>query len=72
MLLISFLDVEYLVKTEPVEITVSSGDLWWPNGFGEQKLFDVYIQLNRDDIHLDEVDKTSLDLVLSFFFKFYY
>lgn len=39
------------------EITIKSPDLWWPNGYGEQNLYDVTFKLYDGDTLIDEATK---------------
>ncbi len=33
---------------DPVELIVNDSNIWWPNGYGEQKLHDVDVYLSSD------------------------
>ena len=39
---------------ENISITIDDPELWWPNGFGDQPLYQVETTLNCDDRVLDE------------------
>ncbi len=40
------------------EITIKNPRLWWPNGYGEQNLYDVTFYLYEGDTLLDKITKT--------------
>ena len=31
---------------DPFEISVNDSNIWWPNGYGEQKLYDVDVSVS--------------------------
>ncbi len=39
-------------------VEVKNPKLWWPNGYGEQSLYDITFRLYKGDALLDEVTKT--------------
>ncbi len=55
-------DGELLVEEIPVDQTgtttialnISQPQLWWPNGYGEQPLYQAVVSLHRDDTILDQ------------------
>ena len=41
-------------ETSKVSIPIANPQLWWPNGWGDQPLYHVQVQLNRSGAVLDE------------------
>ena len=37
-----------------LQVTVAAPQLWYPNGYGDQPLYQVCVELHQDDIQLDE------------------
>ncbi len=50
----------YTVTMDPVELIVNDSNIWWPNGYGEQKLHDVDAYVYSDGSTSEE---SLLDLV---------
>lgn len=46
------------LEDEKGEITIKSPRLWWPNGYGEQALYEVKFYLYKQDTLLDTVTRT--------------
>ncbi len=40
------------------EITIESPKLWWPNGYGEQNLYEIAFYLYDEDTLIDKITKT--------------
>ena len=40
-------------KNEPLRILIPNPQLWWPNGYGDQPLYKVVVELETDDLVLD-------------------
>ena len=43
-----------LYENSPVEVKIDDPKLWWPNGYGEQNLYEVKVTLFSDGVALDE------------------
>ena len=44
-------------NTVETTVTVENPKLWWPNDLGEQPLYDVHVELIKEDVGIDTVSK---------------
>ena len=47
-------------ENSPVEVKIDDPKLWWPNGYGEQNLYEVKVTLFSDGVALDEYCRIGL------------
>jgi len=50
----STLQLDHGLQSSNFTLTIQNPQLWWPNGMGDQKLYDIQLRLKKEDKIVDE------------------
>ncbi len=48
--------IQFTGETVKLQVEIADAKLWWPNGFGEQPMYNAVLSLLKNDIEIDEVE----------------